>query len=207
LLKQFLGVLMKRLPIEDIHLRHQVFTENTANSSLEAASVCFDQYHQSPAEFQIQDGEEFEMVEIHWQSPDEGTQRAWGDNKTKRTIEDGACICAIAAVELRRDLFASQHADEGSGIDYIVLPSRVYLAPSGAKDLEKAWGLEVSGTIGDKSVVRSRLRKKMIQSSAGNHSLPSIACVVGFKVKLILMKTIQAGVLFDGNDVIIDQLT
>jgi hypothetical protein len=183
---------MRRLPIEDIHLRHQVFTLATASSSLEAVGVCLSQHHQSPEAFEIQDDEESEVVEIYWQSPDDRTQRAWGDNKVKSAIEDGACICAIAAVELRRDLFATQHAWHGSGIDYIVLPSGIYLAPSGAKDLEDAWGLEVSGTVCGKSEVRSRLQKKLKQSRTGRHSLPSIACVVGFTAKLIVMKTIEA---------------
>jgi hypothetical protein len=126
---------------------------------------------------------------VDWELADDRAYQAW-KNRLKRATDDGACILAIAAVELRRQLFAHAIALEGSHVDYYLFPKGVYVVPLEAEDLEEAWRLEVSGTICDQKEVEKLLRQKIAQARRGNNLQPGLACVVGFQVKMIVMQTV-----------------
>ena len=89
----------------------------------------------------------------------------------------------LAAVELADDLVAVRRAETMTGADY-------YVAPMGNSpdDLEDCLRLEVSGVDhGPESAIGQRLRAKLAQAAAGNSNLPALACVVGFKARLIML--------------------
>ena len=57
--------------------------------------------------------------------------------------------------------------------------------------MENCFRLEVSGTNLDKAEVKKRLRIKIEQTKKGNSNLPALAAIVGFKVHLILLQTVD----------------
>lgn len=59
------------------------------------------------------------------------------------------------------------------------------------EDLENWFRLEVSGTHLDKSEVKRRLRVKLEHAKQGNSNLPALAAVIGFRVQLILLQTVD----------------
>jgi hypothetical protein len=68
---------------------------------------------------------------------------------------------------------------DATGADY-------YVAPTASGDLEGAYRLEVSGTNhGDASAVKTRLKEKVEQARAGDSNLPAIACVAGFRERVV----------------------
>lgn len=93
---------------------------------------------------------------------------------------------AIAATELLRGMVAVHRAETRTGADY-------YIAPLGQEleDLENWFRLEVSGTNSDKSEVKRRLRIKLDQAKQGKSNLPALAAIVGFKVQIILLQTVD----------------
>lgn len=174
---------LRILPLENMADRHEGLTPEVADYYIQAASVCLDKYHISPVNFSLEDNSDKYEVQVNWQEVDDKTKRAWA-NKSDR-IRDGAYAFAIASVEEVRKLFAVQRAETLTGSDYYVAPIDVSL-----DDLENWFRLEISGTDLNKTEVRSRLKKKVTQTLKGNSNLPAIAIVVGFKVKLIVMKSV-----------------
>ncbi|MGA7953032.1 MAG: hypothetical protein WCA07_05860 [Gloeobacterales cyanobacterium] len=83
-------------------------------------------------------------------------------------------------------MVAVRRAETRTGADYYIA-----LSDQDLEDLENCFRLEVSGTHSDKSEVKRRLRIKLEQASQGNSNLPALAAVIGFRVQLILLQTVD----------------
>lgn len=83
-------------------------------------------------------------------------------------------------------MVAVRRAETRTGADYYI-----GLVDRDLEDLENCLRLEVSGTDLGKSEVKKRLIKKLEQAKQGNSNLPALAAVVGFKVQLILLQTVD----------------
>jgi hypothetical protein len=164
--------------------RHQALTQSVAGSYLEAARVCLDRHHSSPKEFTLEDDRVESVAKIEWEVTDSRIQAAWAnaDDATR----DGAYAFAIAATELLRGMVAVRRAETRTGADYYIA-----LSDQDLEDLENCFRLEVSGTDSDKSEVKRRLRVKLEQARQGNSNLPALAAVIGFRVQLILLQTVD----------------
>jgi len=165
--------------------RHPGLTPGTATSYLEAASVSLHRHHKPPQEFALtHDGGEM-RCEVSWETPSDTCLRGWANQDD--ATRDGAYACALAAAELTSDLYAMRRAETMTGADY-------YVAPTGIDpdDLENQVRLEVSGTHCEQSEVRRRLSRKMEQARSGKSNLPALAAVVGFKTRMIMMKSVRA---------------
>ena len=177
-------MLSRRLPLNKMYERHRGLTKSIAESYCEAARVCLDRHHVSPEKFVLNDDTLESITIVEWDLTDEQCRAAWA-NKDDAT-RDGAYACAIAATELSRSLFAVSRAETLTGADY-------YIAPFGKdlNDLEDCFRLEVSGTDLTQSQAKRRLDEKVKQALSGRSNLPALAVVVGFKAKLILIKTVE----------------
>jgi hypothetical protein len=148
---------------------------------MEAARVCLDRHHQSPADFEIKrSGQQIDTY-VEWQATDDRTRRAWANEID--TTEAGAYACTLAAVELSEGLVAVHRAETKTGADY-------YMAPAGAPpdDLETCVRLEISGLDrGGPAAVAQRLKQKLEQAAAGSSNLPAMAGVVGFRARMVLV--------------------
>lgn len=171
------------LPLQNMAERHQAFTKSIAHSHLEAARVCLDRHHISPKEFTLEDDRVASTTKVEWEITDNRTKEAWDKDDA---TEAGACAFAIAAIEISRGLFAIRRAEKRTGADYYVAPSS-----EDFEDLENCFRLEVSGTNSDKAEVKKRLYIKIEQTKQGNSNLPALVSVVGFKVQLILLHTVD----------------
>lgn len=173
-----------KLPLNNIAARHKGLTNSIAESYCEAARVCLDRHHTSPEKFTLNDDALENLTIVEWEETDEQCKKAWA-NKDDAT-RDGAYAVAIAATELSRGLFAVKRAETLTGADY-------YIAPFGKdiEDLEDCLRLEVSGTDLNESQIKQRLIKKVNQALSGKSNLPALAAVVGFKAKMILIKTVE----------------
>lgn len=172
------------LPLQNMADRHQALTISVAGSYLEAARVCLDRHHISPKEFSLGDDGVESIAKVEWEETDNRVKAAWAnaDDATR----DGAYAFAIAATELLRGMVAVRRAETRTGADYyIALPDQ------DLEDLENCFRLEVSGTDSDKSEVKRRLRMKLEQARKGNSNLPALAAVIGFRVQLILLQTVD----------------
>jgi hypothetical protein len=172
------------LPLEDMDKRHAGLTPSVAGNYYEAACVSLSRNHAPPQDFDVIGDEAQLTAQVQWPPPDERRLRAWA-NRDDAT-RDGAYACAIAAVEVLSGLFAVSRAETLTGADY-------YVAPQGyeAEDLEHCIRLEVSGTHCDELEVRKRLSAKMKQARQGRSNLPAIAAVVGFKVRFIMLRSVN----------------
>jgi hypothetical protein len=171
------------LPLTDLAERHKGLTPALAECYLEAARVCLDRHHISPKEFQIKNGTLIQRIQVEWELTDERCRGAWA-NKDDAT-RDGAYACAIATTELTLGLFAVRRAETLTGADYYIAPANL------GEDLEDCLRLEVSGTDSDDYEVARRLRIKVKQAQEGKSNLPALAVIIGFRVQLILMQTVQ----------------
>jgi hypothetical protein len=164
--------------------RHQALTPSIAGSYLETARVCLDRHHVSPKEFTLEDDKIQSIAKVEWEVTDLRVQAAWvnADDATK----DGAYAFAIAATELLRGMVAVRRAETRTGADYYIS-----LPDQNLEDLENCFRLEVSGTHSDKSEVKRRLRIKLEQARQGNSNLPALAAVIGFRVQLISLQTVD----------------
>lgn len=178
------GTDIPKLPLIELADRHFGLTSAIAATYLEAAEVSLERHHQSPTTFEFIDDDRSTSIEVIWRSPSPQTRLAWA-NETDAT-EAGAYACAIAALELSRGLYAIQRAETLTGADY-------YIAPIGntGEDLEHWYRLEISGTHLARIGVNSRLKTKIRQAQRGQSKLPAIAAVVGFKVALIVVQTVE----------------
>lgn len=172
------------LPLKDMANRHQALTPSLAGSYLEAARVCLDRHHVSPKEFTLENDRVESIARVEWEVTDSRVQAAWAnaDDATR----DGAYAFAIAATELLRGMVAVRRAETRTGADYYIA-----LSSQDLEDLENCFRLEVSGTHSDKSEVKRRLRIKLDQARQGNSNLPALAAVIGFRVQLILLQTVD----------------
>jgi len=172
------------LPLQDMADRHKALTPSLAGSYLEAARVCLDRHHVSPKEFTLENDRVESIARVEWEVTDSRVQAAWAnaDDATR----DGAYAFAIAATELLRGMVAVHRAETKTGADYYIAPINEEL-----EDLENWWRLEVSGTHSDKSAVKRRLLMKLEQARQGKSKLPALAAVVGFRIQLILLQTVD----------------
>jgi hypothetical protein len=172
------------LPLQNMAERHQALTPSVAGSYIEAARVCLDRHHISPKEFTLENDKVESFTKVEWEATDNRIQAAWAN--TDDATEAGAYALAIAATELLKGMVAVHRAETRTGADY-------YIAPAGEEleDLEHWWRLEVSGTHSDKSELKRRLRIKIDQAKQGNSNRPALAAVIGFRVQLILLQTVD----------------
>ncbi len=135
--------------------------------------------------FKIRGPEQRIETVVEWQKTSKRVKLAWANEID--TTEMGAYACVLAAVELLCGLVTVRRAETKSGVDY-------YIAQPGtpAEDLENCIRLEVSGVDrGNVATVGRRLRDKLDQAKEGNSSLPAIAGVVGFRVRLIRLARLE----------------
>ncbi|MBD2777267.1 hypothetical protein ICL16_35775 [Iningainema sp. BLCCT55] len=165
--------------------RHRGLLPSTTANYLDAARVCLDRHHTPPQEFTLLDDGNESIVLVDWKITSERDKNAWAnlDDATR----DGAYAFALAATELLRGLVAVRRAETRTGADY-------YISPLGqeVEDLEGCFRLEVSGTNLGVSEIKRRMREKVDQALLGDSNLPALACVVGFRAKLIMMQTVQS---------------
>ena len=176
---------VRELPIHHMHERHLGLTQAAADALMEAACVCLDRHQIPPSLFEIhEDAQDTVPSQVNW-TPANARQRAAWNNRNDAT-EQGACLCAIAAVELTRNLLAVSRAETLTGADYYLSPDeRLPIEPD---DLENCIRLEVSGADRvQEGSLRSRLRRKHMQLIAGRSNLPGIVAVVGFEAEIILI--------------------
>ena len=174
------------LPLQNMADRHQALTPSVAGSYLEAARVCLDRHHSSPKEFTLENNRVESIAKVEWEAADKRIQAAWAN--IDDATEAGAYALAIAATELLKGMVAVHRAETRTGADYYIAPVGV-----GLEDLEHWWRLEVSGTHSEKSEVKRRLRIKLEQARQGKSNLPALASVIGFRVQLILLQTVDEG--------------
>jgi len=172
------------LPLEDMDKRHLGLSPSVAGNYYEAACVSLSRNHTPPQDFALIADEKQVTAEVQWPPPDARRLCAWA-NRDDAT-RDGAYACAIAAVEVTSGLFAVGRAETLSGADY-------YIAPESydAEDFEHCIRLEVSGTHCDECEVRRRLSEKVKQARQGRSDLPAIAAVVGFRVRSIILRSVN----------------
>jgi hypothetical protein len=171
------------LPLQSLAERHYALPLVVAEYLLQAARICFDRHHVSPKEFVLEDNKVESIARVEWETTDDRSRGAWDKDDA---TEVGACAVAIAAIELTRNLFAIRRMSKGTGADYYLA-----LRSQDVEDLENCFRLEVSGTHSDKSEVAKRLRVKIEQTRRGNSNLPALAAIVGFKVQLVLLHTVD----------------
>lgn len=172
------------LPLNNMAERHVGLTPALAESYLEAARVCLNRNHEPPQEFILaKQASEYRAL-VEWKPPNDRCQRAWANSDD--ATRDGAYACALASTEFCLGLFAVRRAETQTGADYYVAP-----IDRAIDDLEDCLRLEVSGTHLDTHEVQRRLKMKVRQAQEGKSNLPAIAVVVGFRVKLISMQTVE----------------
>ena len=172
------------LPLRGMEHRHPGLTAEVAAAYNQAARVCLDRHHISPARFSIQKENRSVLAVVEWGATDQRTRMAWA-NETD-TTELGAYAMVLAALELTDGLVAVRRAETGSGADYYVGRPE-----TGADDLEDCYRLEVSGTDrGSDRIIHGRLRDKIQQAAKGESNLPAMAGVVGFLSRLILLRLV-----------------
>lgn len=172
------------LPLSNMADRHVGLTKALAESYLEAARVSLDRHHEPPQEFTLRNGSIEQAALVVWEPPDDRCRGAWA-NRDDAT-RDGAYACAIAATELSLGLYAVRRAETLTGADYYAA-----FINQVSDDLEDCLRLEVSGTNLNEYEVQRRLRNKVKQAQKGKSNLPALAVVVGFRVKLVSMQTID----------------
>jgi hypothetical protein len=177
------------LPLRDMSDRHRGLTRALAESYLEAARISLDRHHEPPQEFALHNSPyaslEILAVLVEWEPSDERCRGAWANQDD--ATRDGAYACAIAATELALGLYTVRRAETRTGADYYVAPLNHV-----SEDLEDWYRLEVSGTNADAQEVRRRLGNKVRQAQHGQSTLPALAVVVGFRVKLIFIQAVEA---------------
>lgn len=128
------------LQFSDLATRHGGVSSGIGLFYDEAARVCLDRHHTSPATVKIRDNLSESEADAAWASADDALKNAWANEID--TTEAGAYGLALAAVELTRGLVAVRRAETRTGADY-------YIDLPGAEpdDLETAIRLEVCATV------------------------------------------------------------
>jgi len=174
-----------KLPIHNLSTRHPGLTDAVGSYYTEAARVCLDRHHRSPVDFEIDNAGARLPVSTEWEATDERTKSAHA-NEIDAT-EVGAYACALAAVEVATRMVAIHRAETATGADY-------YIAPLGstAEDLEASLRLEISGVDrGGQATIAQRLAAKLEQAAAGGSNIPALAGVVGFRARLIMLRSVN----------------
>jgi hypothetical protein len=169
--------------LHELHRRHPGFHTNVCKAYADAARVCFSRHHKSPQVLLVDDDGARSDWRVVWENPTLAVQRSHAN--TDDATRDGAYAVALSALEATRGLLALQRAERRSGADYLVVPP-------GSDLLEDAIRFEVSGTDLSEPDVRSRMREKRQQLMASRRDLPGLACVVGFKIKQVLIQAVRA---------------
>jgi hypothetical protein len=168
-----------------LHLRHPGLTRPISDAFTEAASVCLHRHHRSPAEYEVWYDDGRAALVLEWIAPEERTLAAWAN--TIDTTEAGAVGVVLAALEQSTGLVAIRRAETRSGADYYVGP-----AGTGREDLEHCLRLEISGVDrGSASAVYLRVAQKIQQTLRGDSNLPALVGVVGFRVRLIVLESVE----------------
>lgn len=175
----------RKPPLPDLaalHLRHPGFYEPLCRAYADAASLCLDDSHRSPVDFEVSTGDELSLREVSWSSPSPAARASWSHRDD--ATEQGACSLGLATVEAELGWVALSRADTRTGADYFVgLPG---------EDLEHARRLEISGTRqGEERHLQARFREKVEQARRGRSELPALACVVGFRAKRVLLGRVE----------------
>lgn len=173
-----------KLPLNDMAARHRGLIPSIAECYLDSARVCLARHHASPQEFILTDDTLQQQVLLEWEIPDQRTQDALAN--TDDAKRDGAYACALAATELSRGWVAVKRAETHTGADYYIAPHDTTV-----EDLENCYRLEVSGTDGDNTEVKRRVRVKIKQALEGKSNLPALAAVVGFRACMIIIETAE----------------
>jgi hypothetical protein len=164
--------------ISDLHKSHFGVTEEIARTFAQAACVCFDRHHRSPIDLEIRTANRTIRRRHKWRKPSGRTKAAWAN--TDDATRDGAYGVCIASVESAEALYAVGRAETRTGADY-------YLGhEKGARDFERAYRLEISGTDADETTARTRLHQKRRQADRGDSDLPAFAAVVSFRDAVVL---------------------
>ena len=161
--------------------RHSGFYQPICVAYADAAGVCLERHHQSPANFDVVSDESSCLRQLSWLRPSPEVKASW--NNSDDAVRDGAYSVALAAVEAELGYVSLLRAEKKTGADY-------YVGPPGT-DAETAFRLEVSGTEADGAEVEYRLTQKLKQAEAGNSDKPAFACVVGFRVKRVAMGKLE----------------
>ena len=168
-----------------MHWRHWGLVKEVAAYLRQGAAVALDRNHDPPVVFDVRDpGESVMQTIVDWGQVDQRTRDSWNQSNS---TEQGACACAIAALELVSGNLVVRRAERPSGADYYVAHPT---AP--VDDLESQRRLEVSGCDQERAAgVRGRLREKVEQLESGDSPLPGVAVVVGFRERLILFEYVE----------------
>ena len=173
------------LPIDNMDSRHWGLVLEVAAYLRQGAVVALDRNHGPPAVFDVKDlGSLVLRTLVHWAPVDQRIRDSWNQSNS---TEQGACACAIAALELVDGYLVVRRAERPSGADYYVAPPSAL-----ADDLESQLRLEVSGCDHERAAaVYGRLREKVEQLQRGHSPLPGVAVVVGFRERLILFEYVE----------------
>jgi hypothetical protein len=168
-----------RAPVEDGLLEPSLIETNA-----QAAEVCFDSNHRSPVHLTVLlDGAENGKYEVSWEALSDRQRRS--HRNELNAAEYGGYGVALAVVRRVLNLRGYERADHLSGADY-------YAIPAGESDFEKAVRLEVHGTQTElMSTFNWRVREKTQQLRNGASNLPGIACVVGFRLTMVMLQAVQ----------------
>lgn len=165
-----------------LYLRHPGLYEPLCRACADAAAICLGESHTSPVEIEIRREETSCLRELSWDEPSWDALASW--RNSHEATEQGACSVGLATVEAELGLVALSRAETRTGADF-------YVARPGQR-LEEAHRLEVSGTrTGMLRDLHSRLRQKVLQTRRGLSRRPALACVVGFRVRVIALASLE----------------
>jgi hypothetical protein len=165
--------------------RHKGLTPEIAATYVQAAQVCLDRHHVSPAEFSVREEDQSTPAMVVWGATDQRMRAAWANEID--TTEQGAYAMVLAAVELTRGMVALRRAETATGADYYV-----GLPETRTEDFEGMYRLEIAGR--DRAsdrIVYGTLLEKVEQARRGRSNLPAMAGVVGFLSKLIMLRMVE----------------
>lgn len=162
------------LRLDDLSKGYPGLSPQRGAALCQAAAVCLEHVgHTSGATLNV-DGSYHESFRLLWPSAAEQFRRTWADMQD--ATEHGAYGVALAVMDALTGLVAVQRAVKGTGFDY-------WLAPVGAGGplFQGTTRLEVSGVlVGDRSVVRQRVREKVEQTKVSDGKLAAFVVVVEF---------------------------
>lgn len=171
-----------------LHLRHPGLYEPLCRAYADAAAICLSESHTSPVEIEIRREDMSCLRELSWNEPPRDAVASW--RNAHEATEQGACSVGLATVEAELGVVALSRAETRTGADF-------YIAPPG-QGLELAYRLEISGTqTGMLRDLHSRLRQKVRQTRRGLSRRPALACVVGFRIRMVALAFLE----MEGGDV------
>jgi hypothetical protein len=173
-----------QIPIDNLDDRHPGLLPSTAANYLDAARVCLDRHHNSPANFNLSNDGQMTQGQLHWQSTNDRDRNAWAN--LEDATRDGAYALALATIEYLHGFVAVRRAQSRTGADYYISP-----IDQDPDDFEQCYRLEVSGTHLNRSAIQQRLRQKIIQTQLGTCPSPAIVAIVGFQEKVVIIQTVE----------------